>query len=657
MRIEFFNTVFNFDNPNLSYFPAQAGEMELLADRCIDTIEPLIETYQNPILIPIDDIINLYNSYLNTKNVKLVILQDKSKTKNFFEFVKEGYDVQQFINDKLKKFLLDKIFPEGIPSLVEFFKLQQDKQYIKKIVDQVDTIFMDTNYYTMKTRDGTDKKISMFSKIYNKISPLPETEFPINIDKNKLEVELYNTKLYYYYPLFTLQNPNPVDGAWEDVGKQMEYTPPVENADKEGKESVEGEESINQNAGADISNTGLSNCNNKCYLNSVLQMIYNIPELRNAILSADISAIEKILESNYSEPSTNSTIQKNGTSKQRNSIILKGDDLKEYRSKIVTGISALQYIFKQINANKGKAIDCSTNKEYEDNIKYIVNIVKTKSDETPELKTFYNPNKGYKHTEGQGYGSFDAPVEVYNLLIEQIIKFLNITSLNFQSVKQYICDKKNDSGSPIMGGIVENQYILRAPIKSSDGKTTYTSLQNSINSLTSEDVRSIESCDEIKKENMKAKFKESLKVPENEKYIIINLNKVDFRPGTTNAQFIPGTINIDKTLTIDGKEFRLYGSIIFTTSPSHYTYIQYDDNGKFLRYYDDSKLSSTPPTVTENNNGVMFVYKRISTLPSQSSLPQPSTSEGGVYTSNKKYQNLRIRQLYYGRRTRRKLKN
>jgi hypothetical protein len=243
MRIEFFNTVYGYDTPNLSYFPAQAGEMELLADKCINKIEPLIDLFKgkagNPISIPLSFVFDLYNSYLVPKNVNLAQVEEGTKEsgtgKFYFELIKSGFDNKQFINDKLKTFLLNDIFndkekfPNGIPSLVDLFVYQQNEKNREELIEKVNTIFNDENYFSLIGADGKLLKYSMFEKIYNKIKKLPETEFPVNIERDKLEVEYVRSNIEIYPVVETLQSKD-IDGAWADLGRIIEYTPPSNSA-------------------------------------------------------------------------------------------------------------------------------------------------------------------------------------------------------------------------------------------------------------------------------------------------------------------------------------------------------------------------------------------------------------------------------------------
>jgi hypothetical protein len=655
MRIEFFNTVFNFDSPNLSYFPAQAGEMELLADKCINNVEPIIDeihkkTTKYPISIPLNNILNLYNSYLYTKNVKLVKVTDEKTGNIYFEFVKDGYDVQAFIKDKLSKFLLDKIFPKGIPSLVDFFVQQQTVEKNNEIVTKVNEIFNNPDYFTVKTTNGKDDKISMFIKVYRKIKPLSETEFPINIDKNKLEVELYNNDFFYYKPKTTLQSFTP-DAAWEDVGKIINYQEPTSSSPSQNAPSAKecpdyptDSYTKSTQAAGDISNTGLDNCGNKCYLNSVLIMMYNIPEFRNKILDTNISTLEDRLKGDkYEDPSLFLNIN-DGNPSPRSSTTYTGDMFTEYKNMILTAFSSLQYIFTQIKTNSGKSISCTDN-TYDNSIKYLVNILKHRSRKIKSgeiYSSYYTQASGYKHTNAtvKQYTDFDSSLLVWNLIMEDLIKFLNLDYMNLTEEVKSICT----DGKKVVSDTIMTIFRLSIDVNKCE------SLQDSINKKNTSREDNIEACrppGSTNKNTNNGVRETSLKVPESQRYLILNLVRdVSESTGQLNdtATFKTDKMNIEKTITVDDKTFTLYGCILFING-NHYTYVQFDNKGDFIRYYNDmaaSKVSNDPPAQSINKNGVIFVYKR-------------NTTTGG--TLHKIYNNLRLKQLQYGRKTRRKLQN
>jgi hypothetical protein len=660
MRIEFFNKVFNFDSPNLSYFPAQAGEMELLADKCINKIEPQVEELTNraggPVSIPSDFVFDLYNNYLEDKNVQLVKSEEQVEKKGtgkvYIEFIKQGYGPREFIEQKLKKFLIDKIFPKGIPSLVDFFVDQQDKEKREKLLKDVYNIFNNNNYEEIMGPDLKKIQISMFDKIYKKIITLSETEFPVNIKREKLESELSSAPGD-FPAVIDLQNRDR-DGAWEDLGKIIdsksisaskqpspsEQTPPF-MPDINNFGILKDAPDFNKlpiSSGGELSTTGLSNCENKCYLNSTLQMLYNIPEFSKFILAVNLENVEsKFSGPTYNEPTT--TMTKEGMNKPKT---LTGEALQEYKSKIITGVSALKYIFTLIN-KKQTTLTCTDNKYYDAAIKYLVNIIKNNYD----TKLGYAYDKTQYDKEYKGYTETDSPFQIYTRIVEPILNNFQNNDLTIESNRQWSCTTKK-----LEGGKSYKEYLLKIPFKNETNKI-FSTLQDAINSLNKTTSTNKDECriNENNKNSNNANITESIIVPEDNKYITIILNRVIGDP--ENATFIPGNITVDKNITIDGKSYTLYGCILYTSPPAHYTYAQYT-NGNFTKYYNDSILDNPlPPTVTPNSNGYIFTYKRDSSIAEVA--PSMPPVKGG--TKNKTQNNLRIKQLQYGRRTRRKLKN
>ena len=102
----FFDVVFNFSEPNLSYFPAQAGEMENLADECSKSIAPLLSA-TNP-LVQIKDELDIINKYCLGKKIEIHLgkvesMSDKPSEKEKQSKIRQEEAKLREIEDEIEK--------------------------------------------------------------------------------------------------------------------------------------------------------------------------------------------------------------------------------------------------------------------------------------------------------------------------------------------------------------------------------------------------------------------------------------------------------------------------------------------------------------------------------------------------------------------------
>jgi hypothetical protein len=129
LRYFFYDKAFKFKQQNLSFFPAQAGEMGLLADMTNKSVEIELSEkrgkLENQNFIHLNQEVLLFNNYFLEKGAELRYIKSEAKEgqpeKIFAEIVKRGIapgDFQQTINN----ILITTVFPGGLPSLKELFE-------------------------------------------------------------------------------------------------------------------------------------------------------------------------------------------------------------------------------------------------------------------------------------------------------------------------------------------------------------------------------------------------------------------------------------------------------------------------------------------------------------------------------------------------------
>ena len=139
-RRHFYKQVFNFDVPNLSFFPAQAGEMGLIANKSLfytetDTYNSLLKG-KKPVTIEPTQCVSLFNEYFESKKIKpLVYYEDTGKEVNV-EIGRYGVDITE-VQIQMMAFLLQDVFGTTIPSLKEFYETLLNPSKFTEILQKV----------------------------------------------------------------------------------------------------------------------------------------------------------------------------------------------------------------------------------------------------------------------------------------------------------------------------------------------------------------------------------------------------------------------------------------------------------------------------------------------------------------------------------------
>lgn len=123
LRRHFYGEVFQFEDANLSYFKAQAGEMELVADACMNSIEAKV--HSDSFTVKKQEEEELMNEYFYDKNIKCVLYEKQDENvaaaheelvigggypRYYMEVSKRGATLEDF-QSKLNSFLnLESLF-------------------------------------------------------------------------------------------------------------------------------------------------------------------------------------------------------------------------------------------------------------------------------------------------------------------------------------------------------------------------------------------------------------------------------------------------------------------------------------------------------------------------------------------------------------------
>lgn len=180
----FYEKVYNFSKSNMSYFPAQAGEMDNLADECLRSIGGSIS--EDQLVIGICKEADIINNFCLGKKIRVELYEDEGifglETKT-----KEKYLELNITNNKIDSlqkgifefFELEKLFDGGIPSLTQLYEMLLSADDMKRMTEHVFNLYLN--------------KVN--ADYLEDLNGLSEKEFPIHITKAALETEIEELKL------------------------------------------------------------------------------------------------------------------------------------------------------------------------------------------------------------------------------------------------------------------------------------------------------------------------------------------------------------------------------------------------------------------------------------------------------------------------------
>ena len=157
-----------------------------------------------------------------------------------------------------------------------------------------------------------------------------------------------------------------------------------------------------------------------------------------------------------------------------------------------------------------------------------------------------------------------------------------------------------------------------------------------------EGVNNIQTCIDLSKKTgnkYNSYKKKSITFPEENKYIIISLNRFEY-DNIKNVFYrvVDASFNVEHKVVIDGKNFSLIGAVLhsgLTTNSGHYIYQTYDNDGNVLKTYNDVRMGNGEvfdiyygKKMTLKLNSYVLLYKRLDgEAPAAAEAPPQSPEE------------------------------
>ena len=297
---------------------------------------------------------------------------------------------------------------------------------------------------------------------------------------------------------------------------------------------------------------GLKNFGNTCYINSALQMLFSIDEYR-----------EFILNSNFKNPT----------------------------------IASLKKIFKMMSdPKKEKYI-----KKFE---KYIIVL-------------FIEFN--YSVNEEKIYGKQDDSEEFLSFLKSKTTNDLNFSKLYsyYDNISKY-CKLVNNISNKNDYKVIS--YIFKVHLTKKiinlNGKLKkkielIDLINNEFNEKKIDHSERLFRCSEKKLNTCE---KTDINIPEENKYLFIQLLRMKFNKNHESYSFITDEIIINKNINLDNKEYFLLGAIVKNGGykSGHYVYVTFK-NGEIYKIYNDSSINSNnleENGFNLNKNSYILLYKK-----------------------------------------------
>jgi len=323
---------------------------------------------------------------------------------------------------------------------------------------------------------------------------------------------------------------------------------------------------------------GINNKINGCYMNATIQLLNDIPTLRNLLLN-------KLNQNIIDELKPTSDCK---TEQRNNKEII---DVKK------DAIQALQVIFNKIKKSEGKTISV-----------------------IPEY------NKLLASGPSLQSGKQEDAAELYRKLIEAFICFETNTdiksyldSINFYIIEKFTCEGKLDNP------VISDRFLTLGkldiskldPLKTLDisPNNESSTIQNLINEYLKvetlgEGNNLLQICGDGSSESRGKTLSKTQEIiiPETLDTLIITLKRFDNILKKISTQITP-----DNIITINKVNFKLKGCIRHhgtTLKSGHYTYVAFDENGKEAFIMDDTQVL-TNDTRDTSKDGYIYLYERI----------------------------------------------
>ena len=347
---------------------------------------------------------------------------------------------------------------------------------------------------------------------------------------------------------------------------------------------------------------GIVNEGNTCFLNSALQLLYSIMDLRESILQIPEVAINENYEENPALALTPIGHQKNPREDTPEFQDLRRKDLlKIEQNKSTTIIQSLRTIFKSMSESQGGNVSSRVS---------IEQIFRTQ-----------NMGIGAQHDTEEFIGFIMSAIQV----TQSMEDLFNLFKMHFVEIKT--CVENNEKN--VKDWSLSSIFEYRLQINQCE------TMQKSIMSYLKDEVISDPSnfLDEWC-HNQPFSKQTNIVFNPNFKYLIINLKKTqnsisDDKKLTTafNAKKLDTPFIVEGTISIPNYQNQSEPHIVFvlqgasyhwgTTTGGHYSYLEFDQLGSIIpiRHYNDHSVDTLSPTDARqfdiHKNGALFLYKKI----------------------------------------------
>ena len=340
------------------------------------------------------------------------------------------------------------------------------------------------------------------------------------------------------------------------------------------------EEDLQKLSGRGIPNPG----GFRCYANSTIQLLFSIPEIRISILNYNSTTV---LNKTYINSLIINTYTENKQQEEKKQILI---------------LLSLKNIFQELNKDTVtfNNLNLNNNPINVTNIDYII-----------KLYIFYLNNIS-KNRKKDNFNTWQSGTEFLNYILSIIEKNMDkniIQNLYYQTETIINCTDKKYSHYET----IEAQKKYSVNFGTYDKKNG-TDLQNYINIYqNSENVDNLKNCGNQKlSNNGDAVYGPGTKqtlikpIPQN-KYLLFLIEKGS-QERNNEKSYQPISIIPNETITVDNKNYSLYGITLYGpyNSPNHYKYVRIKGNEKV--FYNDGRVL-TNDSWNINQTGLVYLYK------------------------------------------------
>ena len=340
----------------------------------------------------------------------------------------------------------------------------------------------------------------------------------------------------------------------------------------------------------------LANVGNTCFMNSCLQLLWQIDELRHYLITATNKEIKDLNELTESDI-------RNADGSPLNDFISNKPEIRDVAENFVRCfhpklykecISALSELFKKFN----------------ENISYKnpnpINVEKLKVGR----KMVYSVFSEFIRSKVPKYKKTQEDSSEMMKILEAFECFVNNPKI-YNVFKSYIVIEK--SKVTCSNGYITNANSFRISVQLKIDKKCK-SVNDLIKYYTSEETDFDETNNKIDtcKDSVIEKKQLIIDPPESSRYLILDLIRFEKNDGVIEKN--EQSIDIDENIKIGNKRYIIKGCVSHEGSDmdsGHYVFIAYDDNGRMTKRISDDQSSDIPHGFSVNKSASILLYKRI----------------------------------------------